>query len=138
MLALAAGYLFYWSLGGTWAGGGEGPSGAGLSRLDTALVGLASLVYAGVLLVRVGYWRDHLPPGVTRWADINAWVVVLLPLGATVQSFATGYFVDGTFNLILAALAFVVVRSEGPISPRLGLPPRAGHTPGPPGPAGRS
>jgi len=132
MLALAAAFLFYWSLGGTWTGGGETPSDAGLSRIDTAIMGLVCLVYAGVLLVRVGYWREHLPSGVTRFADINAWVIVLLPLGGAVQSFALADFVDGTFDLIIAALAFVVVRSEGPVSPRLGAPPRPSGKPGPP------
>ena len=118
ILAVLAGLLFSWSLGSTWARA-EPTSG---DEINPALLGLC-LSYAGVLLVRVGYGREHMPSAVTRFADLNAWVIVIVPLGGALQRFAATYYVDGAINLIIALLAFVVVLSERPASPTSGAAP---------------
>jgi hypothetical protein len=140
ILVVAAGFQFYWALGGTWAGGLELE---GYDRIDRAIVGLLCLVYAGVLLVRVGYWREHMPSGIARvagakatstWpsvADLNAWLIVLVPVGGALQAFAQSDPVGGLIDLLVAALAFVVVRSERPVSPARGAAPRPSGRAGP-------
>ncbi len=50
-------------------------------------IGLVCLLYAGVLLARVGYWREHMPSAVARFADLNAWLVVILLLVGAIQNF---------------------------------------------------
>ena len=133
MLTVGACFMFYWSLGGTWAFGGQTPSEyAGYDQSETAVFGVWCLVFAGVLLVRVGYWREHMPPSIARLADLNAWLVVILALVSAVQAFATADLAYGTFFLIVAALAFVVVRSERPVSPTIGAVPTPSRKPGPP------
>jgi hypothetical protein len=118
IIAVDASVKFYWSLGGTW--GGEPP----LSTSDAirnAIVGVVGLAYAGVLLVRAGYWREHLPPAVAHVADVPAWLIVMIPLGAALGAFAGSAgpdFVSGLVNAIVALLAFVVVRSERPHAQR--------------------
>ena len=137
ILVVGAGFLFYWSLGGTWAFGGQTPSEyeyAGWDQIETAVIGVWCLVFAGVLLVRVGYWREHMPPAIARLADLNAWLVVILGLVSAVQAFARADPFYGTFFLILAALAFVVVRSERPVSPTSRAAPTPSGKPGPPTP----
>lgn len=133
ILAVDAGVKFYWGLGGTWAG--EAPLSAS-DQIREVGIGLVGLVYAGILLVRAGYWQEHMPSAVARFAAINAWVIVILPLGGALQAFAgpTDFdrFVVGPLNLIIALLAFVVVRSERPVSPTIGAAPAPSGRPGPP------
>jgi hypothetical protein len=100
--------------------------------VPTAIIGLGCLVYAGVLLVRVGFWREHMPSAVTRFADLNAWLIVIVSLGGAVQAFAAADPFYGTVGLILGLLAFVVVRSEQPVSPPSGAAPTPSGRPGPP------
>ena len=130
MIAVGTGVQFYWGLGGTW--GGEAAL-SGSDQIRSVVTGLVGLAYAGILLVRAGYWHEHMPSAVARFADIPAWLVVVIPLGGAVSAFEMGAPGNGVGNVILAALAFVVVRAEGPVSlPTSGaaLPPREG--PGPP------
>lgn len=134
MLAVGAGFMFYWSLGGTWAFGGQTPSEYEYARWDaskTAVIGVWCLVFAGVLLVRVGYWHEHVPSWIASFADLNAWLVVILALMSAVVQFARADLFYGTFYLILAALAFVVVRSERPLSPTSRAAPTPSGKPGP-------
>jgi hypothetical protein len=77
-------------------------------------------VFAAVLLVRVGYWREHMPCAVAGFVDAQGWLIVIVPLGGALQAFAVSDPVGGLIDLILAALAFVVVRSEPPVSPTIG------------------
>ena len=122
--------LVYWNLGGTW--GGEAALSAS-DQLRSVLMVVVGLAYAGILLVRAGYWHEHMPSAVVRFADIPAWLVVIIPLGGALQAFTTfDDPVSGVGNLIIAALAFVVVRAEGPVSMPSGpaLPPSG--KPGPP------
>ena len=73
-----------------------------------------------------------MPPAIVRFADLNAWVVVILPLVSAVQASATADLAYGTFLLIVAALALVVVRSERPVSPTSGAAPTPSGKPGAP------
>jgi hypothetical protein len=117
IIALDASAKFYWALGGTWAG--EPPL-SGRDKIGNAVIALVGLMYAGILLVRAGYWREHVPSAVTRVADRGAWLIVLLPLGGALNAIAgtTGPdALSGLGNLVIAALAFVVVRSKPPPSP---------------------
>lgn len=130
ILAFDAGVKFYWGLGGTWAGE------AALSASDQIRevgIGLVGLMYAGILLVRVGYWHEHIPSAIARFADLNAWVLVIIPLGGAIQAFGElDDPVGGVVDLIIAALAFVVVHSERPRSPTSGAAPTPRRMPGPP------
>lgn len=128
ILALLAGLLFSWSLGSTWARA-EPTSG---DEINPAILGLLCLVYGGILLVRVGYGREHIPSAVTRFADLNAWLIVIVGLVGALQMFAATYYVDGAIDLIVALLAFVVVLSERPASPTSGAAPTPSRKPGPP------
>ena len=96
-------------------------------------IGLVCLLYAGVLLARVGYWREHMPSAVARFADLNAWLVVIVLLVGAIQNFTAldDPFTEGFF-LIIAGLAFVVVRSERPVSPTSGTAPSSSGKSGPP------
>jgi hypothetical protein len=129
ILAANAGVQFYWGLGGTWAG--EAPL-SGSDQIREVGIGLVGLMYAGVLLVRAGYWHEHMPSAVARFSDLNAWVVVILPLVVAIQAFGLDDPLGGAIDLIIAALAFVVVRSERPLSPTSGAAPTPRRMPGPP------
>jgi len=129
ILAVSAGFLFYWGLGGTWACGAEPPP---YGQIYLVIVGALCVVYAGVLLVRVGYWREHVPSAVARFADISAWVIVIVPLGGGLNAFAAADPVGGAVDLIVAALAFVVVRSGRSLSPTSRAAPMPSGRPGPP------
>ena len=130
ILAVDAGVKFYWALGGTWAG--EAPLSAS-DQIREASIGLVGLMYAGILLVRAGFWHEHMPSAVARFADLNAWVVVIIPLGGAIGAFGQlDDPVGGVIDLIIAALAFVVVRSERPQSPTSGAAPTPRRTPGHP------
>ncbi len=89
-------------------------------------------MYAGILLVRAGFWHEHMPSAVARFADLNAWVVAIIPLVVAIQAFGVDDPVGGVIDLIIAALAFVVVRSERPLSPTSGAAPTPRRMPGPP------
>jgi hypothetical protein len=128
IIAVGAGIQFYWGLGGTWDGE------AALSASDqirSVVIGLAGLAYAGILLVRAGYWHEHLPSAVARIADIPAWLVVMIPLGGAASAFEMGAAGNGVGNLIIAALAFVVARGERPLLPGSRGAATAGGRPGP-------
>ena len=137
ILTVTAGLEVYWGLGGTWAlheSTGEPP----VSKSDHVGVvtyGLVTLAFAGLLLVRVGYWREHVPSAVARFAPIGAWVLAAMALVGAIQKFAAQDFVGGPINLIIALLAFVVARSEALASPTNRAAPTPGGKPGPPNPA---
>lgn len=117
ILVVNAGFQFYWGAGGTWARGAD-PE--GLGQIDRAIIGLLSAVYAAVLLVRVGYWREHIPSAATRFVGAQGWLIAIVPLGGALHAFAVSDPVGGLIDLILAALAFVAVRSAPPVSPTIG------------------
>ena len=129
ILAVGAAVQLYWGLGGTW-GGETAPSAS--DQIRSVVIGLVGLMYAGILLVRAGYWHEHMPSAVARFADIPAWLVVMIPLGGAAQAFEMGDPVNGVDDLILAALAFVVVRSGRPLSPTSGATPTPRGKPSPP------
>jgi hypothetical protein len=134
ILTVTGGLEVYWGLGGTWALP-ETPGDAPVSTSDHVAVvifGLVGLWFAGVLLIRVGYWPKLAQFAVAR---LNAWVIAVLVLGGAIQEFAVQEFVGGTINLIVALLAFVVARSEAPASPTGAAAPTPGGKPGPPTPA---
>ncbi|HET9270422.1 MAG TPA: DUF3995 domain-containing protein [Vicinamibacterales bacterium] len=122
ILVVIAGFQFYWGFGGTW--GAHEASGGAMDELTTSeqiasvIGGLVLLALAGIVLIRVGYWRDHVPFAIAR---IGTWVIaVLLLLGALVNFTAqTDFerFVNGPVALLVALLTFVVARSEVPVSP---------------------
>jgi hypothetical protein len=135
-----AGFQFYWGLGGTWglheATGGAAPPLSSSEQIGAAIIGLVALASAAVLLVRVGYWRRHVPFAIGR---VGAWVIAIMSLGGAMGEFGaqTGFerFVNGPGNLIVALLAFLVARSELPVPPRSGAVSTPRGKPGaPPGP----
>ena len=97
------------------------------------LTGLLALVAAAVLLVRVGYWCEHVPFQVGL---IGARWVAYVGLGGAVLGFggqmSADWYIAGPVNLILALLAFAVVRSELPGSPTSRSAPTRKGEPGSP------
>ena len=141
-----AGFLFYWGLGGTWglheASGGEAPPVSASHQIVGVLIGLLVLA----LRRRPASCSSGSATGastcrfaVARFARIGAWVIAAVALGGALADFGaqTDFqrFVDGPVNLIVALLAFVVARSELPVSPRSGAVPKPSGKPGPPTPA---
>ena len=100
------------------------------------LTGLLALAAAAVLLVRVGYWRAHVPFAVGR---TGARWVAYAGLGGAVAGFGgqmgADWYIAGPIKLIIALLAFVVARSELPGSPTSGAAPPPSGKPGSPTPA---
>jgi hypothetical protein len=139
ILALIAGFQFYWGLGGTWelheASGAAAPPVSASDQFSIVLIGVVALWFAVVLFVRVGYLPKLAQFAVAR---INAWVIAAVALGGAIQDFAaqTDFerFVSGPLNLIVALLAFVVARSELPGSLRSGAAPTPSGKPGRPNP----
>lgn len=143
ILGVSAGFQFYWGLGGTWglheaSGGAVAPPLSASEQIGVVIIGLLMLAFAGLLLVRVGYWREHVPFAVARFARIGAWVLVVLPLLTALAYFGAQTdlerFFGAAINLIVALLAFVVARFELPVSPRSEAAPPSGK-PGAPTPA---
>ena len=99
--------------------------------IGAVLTGVLALAAAAVLLVRVGYWREHVPFEVGR---TGARWVAYASLGGAVLGFGgqidAAWYIAGPINLIIALLAFVVARSELPGSPMSGAAPRPSGTPG--------
>jgi len=130
ILTVSAGFQFYWGQGGMLGlpDVSDGTDPPVPEPIGSVVIGLIMLAFAGVLLVRAGYWWEHVPFAVARLARINAWVIVA-PLGGALGNFAgqtnVDRFVSGPVNLIVALLALVVVRSELPVS----LGSRAAPTP---------
>lgn len=116
ILAVNAGLNFYVALGGD-LGGVSDDAGAPVvsGQVDALLAGLGTLLYAGVLLVLVGYWRDRVPVAVARFARLTGWLIVLVPLAEAGRYFSAPVdVVGGLICLVIALLAFVVARSEVP------------------------
>lgn len=143
ILGVSAGFQVYWELGGTWgvdeaSGGAVTPPLSASEQIGVVIIGLMLLAFAGLVLVRVGYWGEHVPSAVARLARIGAWVLVFLPLLTALAYFGaqtdSERLIGGPINLILALLAFVVARSELPVSPRSRAVPPSGK-PGAPTPA---
>jgi len=99
--------------------------------IGAVLTGLLALAAAAVLLVRVGYWREHVPFEVGR---TGARWVAYASLGGAVLGFGglmdADWYIAGPINLIIALLAFVVARSELPGSPMSGAAPTPSGKPG--------
>lgn len=96
-------------------------------QIVSVIIGLVLGACAGIVLVRVGYWRDHLPFAIAR---IGTWVIAVVLLLAALQNVTahTDFerFVNGPVALLAALLTFVVARSEAPVSPtRRSAPPTA-------------
>jgi hypothetical protein len=128
ILVVIAGFQIYWGVGGTW--GLDETSIATSSTgadIGAVIIGFLALAVAGVLLLRVGYWRGHVPPA-TVWMTKTA---ALVSLGGAVAQYANRSFAGGTINLIVALLAFVVSRSDLPTSPTSGAAPTPSGKPGP-------
>lgn len=128
ILVAIAGFQIYWGLGGAW--GLDEMSGRDLvpaADIGSVIIGLLALAVAGVLLLRVGYWRGRVPLA-TVWMTKTA---AFVSLGGAVAQFAAGGFAAGTINLIVALLAFVVARSDQPASPTSGAAPTPSGKPGP-------
>ena len=127
MFVVVAGVQFYSVL--HEALGADPPPAAAL--IGASLTGLLALAAAGVLLVRVGYWRERVPFEVGR---TGAWWVAYASLGGAVLGFGgqmdAAWYIAGPINLIIALLAFVVARSEPPGSPLSGTAPAPGSKPG--------
>lgn len=133
ILTAIAGYQLYRGLGGTWGPGlpelanGSRRALSASEQMVYVISGLVTLACAGVLLVRVGYWQEHLPFAVARVAHVTVWVIAALALAGALQNFAgqtnADWFVEGSLDLIVALLAFVVARSERPVSPKSGAAP---------------
>jgi hypothetical protein len=132
ILVVVAGVQFYWELHGVL---GADPPPA-YEQIVAVLIGLLALAAAAVLLVRVGYWRAHVPFEAAR---TGAWWVAYAGLGGAVAGFGgqmgAEWFIAGPVNLIIALLAFVVARSPLPGS-ATNVPARTpGGRPGAPTPA---
>ncbi|MGZ6565237.1 MAG: DUF3995 domain-containing protein [Solirubrobacteraceae bacterium] len=140
ILGVVAGFQFYWGLGGTWGlhevSGGTAPPVSASTEIDVVIIGLVDLASAGVLLARVGYWRERVPFAIAR---IGAWAIAIASLGGALGELGahTDFerFANGSVLLIIALLAFVVARSELPTSPGSGAAPTPSRKPGPPTPA---
>lgn len=94
-------------------------------QIVSVIIGLVLVAFAGIVPVRVGYWRDHLPFAIAR---IGTWVIAVVLLLAALQNVTahTNFerFVNGPVALLAALLTFVVARSEAPVSPiRCSAPP---------------
>lgn len=128
ILVVIAGFQIYWGVGGAW--GLDETSGRDLAPaadIGSVMIGLLALAVAGVLLLRVGYWRGHVPFA-TVWMTKTA---AFVSLGGAVVQFAARGFAAGTINLIVALLAFAVARSDLPASPPSGAAPTPSGKPGP-------
>lgn len=130
ILAVMAGFLFYWAAGGTWEPSGASQAASSVAdQIVAAINGLLVLAFAGVLLARVGYWREHVPFKVAR---VGAWVVACALFAGALEGFATQ--TGGPVELAAALLAYRVARSEPPVSPARGAQPTPTGSPGPPTP----
>jgi hypothetical protein len=132
ILTAIAGFQIYWGVGGTWGLDESSVTSASSTAADigSVIIGLMALTVAGVLLLRVGYWRGHVPPA-TVWMTKTA---ALVSLGGAVAQYAQRGFAAGTINLIVALLAFVVSRSDLPAPPASDATPTPRGTPGSPAP----
>lgn len=132
MFVVAAGVQFYAVIHEAF--GADPPPAREL--IGAALVGLLALAAAGVLLVRVGYWRAHVSFEAGRR---YAWWVAWASVGGAVGGFAgqmdAAWYIAGPVNLVIALLAFVVARSEFPGSPVSGAAPTPSGKPGFPTPS---
>lgn len=129
ILTVSAGFGVYWGLGGTWAlpeTPGEDPVPTSV-YVAVVSFGLVGLYFAGVLLIRVGYWPKLAQFAVAR---LNVWVIAASVLGGAIQGFAETYYVEGARALIVALLVVVVARSELPESLRNRAAPPPSSTPG--------
>jgi hypothetical protein len=137
ILTVSAGFQFYWGQGGMLGlpDVSDGTDPPVPEPIGSVVIGLIMLAFAGVLLVRAGYWHEHVPFAVARLARILAWVIVVVQLVNALAAFGgqsdVDRFVGGPAYLIIAVLAFVVARSELPVPPGSGAAPMPSGRPSP-------
>jgi hypothetical protein len=125
ILVVIAGFQIYWGVGGAWGLGESAATSSTAAHIGSVLIGLVALAAACVLLVRVGYWRGHVPITAVRLTRM----VALVSLGGALAEFARGGFASGTINLIVALLAFVVAGCDLPASRLRGTAPTPSSSP---------